>query len=40
MNGTHDLVYAEFRPDSTTPLLRANTNFTLVWRAVPRSYSR
>jgi N-acetylglucosamine-6-sulfatase len=33
MNGTHDLVYAEFRPDSTTPLLRANTNFTLVWRA-------
>jgi N-acetylglucosamine-6-sulfatase len=31
VNATHDIVYAEYRPDSTTPLLVGNTNFTVAF---------
>jgi N-acetylglucosamine-6-sulfatase len=31
VNATHDLMYAEYRPDSSTPLLPGNTNFTVAF---------
>ena len=30
-NGTHDVVYAEYRPSNTAPIHRASTNFTLAF---------
>jgi N-acetylglucosamine-6-sulfatase len=38
VNATHNIVYAEFRPNSNTPLLRANTNFTYAFNMTEDPY--